>query len=578
MCGIFGIVGRPADGDDEAMRAMGERLAHRGPDDGATRRSSLGIMGVRRLAIVDPRGSEQPVRNEDDTIQLTLNGEIYNFRELRRRLVDRGHAFATNGDAETIVHAYEEHGLECVCGICAACSRSRSSDQARGRVVLARDHLGKKPLYYTLRGDRLIYASELKALFADGSPTPPIDRRSLRHYLTFKHVPSPRTIFEGIFQLASGTLAIHERGELSVQRYWRPRFTGDARIDEQEAEERLVELLRDAVRVRMAASDVPIGASLSGGLDSSLVVALMAECGAARLKTFSLGYEPRVEHKRDAEFARAVARRFGTLHHEETISTSEIAAELPRVLEAFDEPFAGTITSFWLSRVIGSHVKVAFSGDGADELFGSYAAHRHAAALHANGTSDAEEFGLWRTRFAAFTDAEKDELLVADDVPRDDDSATLLGALFAQSASGDIVNATLEVDCRTLACADQVLTYADRLLDGCIRWKCARRSWIEPSWTSSARFPRTTRSPRTRPSVCCEASRAASCRQASSTGRRKVSSSRWIRGWAMSWRPCCATCSRPRGCVTGSSPPRSSSAWSASISRRYATIPRSCGP
>jgi asparagine synthase (glutamine-hydrolysing) len=380
---------------------MGKRLAHRGRDDAAVVRSPLGFMGIQRLAVIDLRDGTQPVRNEIGSIQAVLNGEVYNYRALRERLRALGHAFASRGDAETIVHAYEEYGLDCVLHFRGMFAFALF-DASRGRVVLACDPMGKKPLYYALRGERLLYASELKALLCDPALPRAIDRRALRHYFTFKNVPSPLTIFEGICRLSPGTIAVYENGALTLRQYRRPLFVGDAVMSEGEAEERLTELLREAVRLRIEASDVPVGAFLSGGLDSSLIVALMAEHAGAPVKTFALGYTPRVGHKNDVDFAREVAERFGCEHHELTITGAIIADELACALETFDEPFGGAITSFWLSRFIASQVKVALSGDGADELFGSYAAHRHAATVRAFGAEVA--FGAWRTRFCAFTD------------------------------------------------------------------------------------------------------------------------------------------------------------------------------
>jgi len=458
VCGIFGIVGRRSEGDLACMREMGDRLAHRGPDGEGFYACPLGLMGMRRLAIIDAGAGAQPASNEDGAIRLTLNGEIYNFKELRERLARAGHAFTSAGDTETIAHAYEEYGTDLV-------HRLRGMfafalfDRRRERAFFARDRFGKKPLYYAERDGRLVYASEIKAIFADPAVPRELDREALSHYFTFKHIPSPRTAFQGVRQLEPGTFAVYEDGKLSVHRYWRPSFAGDARIGEEEAQVRLIALLRDAVGARMEASDVPMGVFLSGGVDSSLIAALAAERGGAPLKTFSLGYVPRVAHKNDVDFAREIAARFGTEHHEVTISASTIADECVSALSALDEPFGGAISSFWLARAVGARVKVALCGDGADELFGSYAAHRRAALLPPNSAQGL--LGAWRARFYAFTDEEKRALLT-DDARGTEDSAGLLQTFFAQASSEDRVNAVLEVDCRTLL-PDQVLVYADRL-------------------------------------------------------------------------------------------------------------------
>ncbi|HVA38730.1 MAG TPA: asparagine synthase (glutamine-hydrolyzing) [Candidatus Dormibacteraeota bacterium] len=481
MCGIYGIAGRQNAADLALAAAMDERLRHRGPDDTGRRESPLGVCGMRRLAIIDLSSGSQPMVNEAGDRWVTLNGEIYNYRELRRELEARGHRFRTHSDTEVVLHGYEAFGDGVV-------DRLRGMfaiavwDERKQRLLLARDRVGKKPLYYALRSGRLIFASELKALLADPSVSREIDRRALWHYLTFKNVPAPLSIFSDVRTLPPGHLAVFSEGELAIREYWRPSFTGTTALGEEEAAARLLEILREAVRLRVLASDVPVGAYLSGGIDSSLIVALMAELGGTRLATFSLGYADRVAHKSDVEYARMMARRLGTEHHEIIVSTDEIAAELPAVVRAFDEPFAGTISSFWLSRAIASHVKVALSGDGADELFGSYANHRMAAVvarLRATPEPAAGDFGsfaqardlaltamrepehLWRTRFAAFTDAQKRELL-ADGDAGFESSADFLAPFYRDADPHDVVNATLEVDCRTLL-PDQVLTYVDRL-------------------------------------------------------------------------------------------------------------------
>ncbi|MDE2571908.1 MAG: asparagine synthase (glutamine-hydrolyzing), partial [bacterium] len=480
MCGIYGVAGRYAAGDLALARMMDARLVHRGPDERGLHESPLALQGMRRLSIIDLASGDQPISNEAGDRWVTLNGEIYNYRELRAELEIRGHRFRTQSDTEVVLAGYEAFGDSVV-------DRLRGMyafaicDERRGRVVLARDRIGKKPLYYHLRAGRLVYASELKALLADAGISRQIDRRALWHYLTFKNVPSPLSIFSSVRTLPPGHLAVFCEGDLAVREYWRPAFGGAAEIGEEEAAERLIEILREAVRLRVLASDVPVGAYLSGGLDSSLIATLMVELGGARLKTFSLGYADRPAHKSDIDFARLMAQRLGTEHHELIVSIDDIADGLPAVVRAFDEPFAGTISSFWLSRAIAAHVKVALSGDGADELFGSYADHRMAAVvahLRSSGTRSAADFGsfaeardlalraaeepdhLWRTRFAAFTDAQKRDLL-AEDYSGIESSADLLAPLY-RDARGDLVNATLEVDCRTLL-PDQVLTYVDRL-------------------------------------------------------------------------------------------------------------------
>lgn len=480
MCGIYGIIGAVRPVDRAVAAEMDRRLTHRGPDDSGVRESPLGLLGMRRLSIIDLAGGHQPLCDESQRIWVTLNGEIYNYRELRRDLETRGHRFATMSDTEVVAHAYEAYGDDCVTHLRGMFALA-IFDEQRDRVMIARDRIGKKPVYYASRNGRVFYASELKALLASPEVSREIDPRALWHYLTFKNVPAPFTIFRNMFVLPAGSLMTIEGGTVSVRSYWKPRFDGSSTLSADEAGDRLLELLRDAVAVRVAASDVPVAAYLSGGVDSSLVVALMAELAPKPLHTFSLGYSERVGHKNDVEFARVVSQQFGTEHHELEVSTDEIVSDLPDVIKTFDEPFSGTITSYWLSRLIGARVKVALSGDGADELFGSYADHRMAACVqHLRGTA-ARESGdyawfngnraladrcveesdpQWRTRFAAFTDAEKRDL-VSPELRQFEGSAAFLEP-FYNDATGDTVNRTLEVDCRTLL-PDQVLTYADRL-------------------------------------------------------------------------------------------------------------------
>lgn len=481
MCGIYGIVGALSDGDDRVVQAMDARLRHRGPDDTGARLSPLGILGMRRLSIIDLEGGHQPISDESGTIWVTLNGEIYNYREIRGRLAEAGHRFRTSTDTEVLAHAYEEYGDKLVHELRGMFAFALF-DERRRRVLFARDRLGKKPLYFARRNGRLMYASELKALLAAPDVSREIDMRALWHFLTFKNVPAPLSIFRGVHQLSPGHIATYDcnSDEFHSRSYWRPRVTADSKLNEDEAAQELLSRLREAVSLRVDAADVPVGAYLSGGVDSSLIVALMAERSTRRVKTFALGYSTKVAHKNDLAFAREMASRFGTEHTELELSVDQVAGALPQVVRCFDEPFAGTITSYWLSELIGKNVKVALSGDGADELFGSYADHRMAAAvdvLRSGRSLERGEFfagrgtfaqdcarqsdSAWRTRFCAFTDEEKLALL-GPGFRGFEASAELLAPFYAESSGPDAVARTLEVDCRTLL-PDQILTYVDRL-------------------------------------------------------------------------------------------------------------------
>jgi len=349
-------------------------------------------------------------------------------------------------------------------------------DERRDRVLLARDHIGKKPLYLWRNGRELVFASEIKAIAAHPAFVKRIDDQAFWHYLTFKNVPAPMSIYAGVIAVPQGTLAVWSHGELTLKPFWRPSFNGGSQLGEEEASEHLLALLQKAVHARMVAADVPVGCFLSGGIDSSLVVALAMEGRSTPIETFSLGYEEQIEHKGDLPFARLMAQRLGTNHHELLLRPSDVLAALPHIVDAFDEPFSAVTSTYYLTALIRKYVKVAVAGDGADELFGSYAAHRMAAVaseLRAGGRdygwfaqnralADAaagEPDYVWRTRFAAFTDAQKRELVPGAD--RFGDSAQLLRPLY-EEATGDLVNRTLEVECRTLL-PDQVLAFVDRL-------------------------------------------------------------------------------------------------------------------
>ncbi|MDQ6929824.1 MAG: asparagine synthase (glutamine-hydrolyzing) [Candidatus Eremiobacteraeota bacterium] len=477
MCGIYGIAGKLRRGDDALAALMDQCIAHRGPDDSGIDRSPMGFIGMRRLAIVDLNSGNQPISNEDGSIRVVFNGEIYNYQLLRNQLRALGHTFKTQSDTEILVHAYEAWGdefVERLSGMFAIAI----IDERRQRLFFARDHMGKKPLYFWEDAGRLIFCSEVKGILLHPDFTRTIDGDAFWHYLTFKNIPAPLSIYKGVMQLPQGTSAIWEAGVLRTRQYFRPEFTGELDIAEEEAAAELLRLMRAAVQSRMLVSDVPVGAYLSGGLDSSFIVALAAEFMDRPLDTFSLGYAHPVAHKSDLQYARQIALQYRTNHRELLLTTDQMIAGLPGIVEAFDEPFGAGTSPYYLSALIGEHVKVALTGDGADELFGSYAAHRMAPVVeqvrqgnpHVNfesffGDRDlalqcaAEDDHVWRTRFCAFTDAEKRELVVGSE--RFAPSSSWLEP-FYQQAYGDLTNRTLEVECRTLL-PDQILTYVDRL-------------------------------------------------------------------------------------------------------------------
>jgi asparagine synthase (glutamine-hydrolysing) len=376
MCGICGIVG-----NDPVDRAVLERmtrtLVHRGPDDEGFHvarfedGTAVGL-GFRRLSIIDLESGNQPISNEDGSLQVVLNGEIYNFRTLREELESRGHRFATNADTEVIVHLYEEIGLRCVERLNGMFAFALW-DEAERRLVLARDRFGKKPLYYADLGDSLLFGSELKALLEHPRCPRRLDFESVSRYLAVEYVPTPRSIFEGVRKLPAGHCLIRQEGTTSIEQYWDLSVDPDrTALSDDEYAERFRQHLRDAVRRRLI-SDVPLGAFLSGGIDSSSVVALMAEAlPAGAVKTFSIGFDERSFD--ESSHARRVARHFGTEHHAELFTPRVMADLLPDVGDFMDEPFADAsiLPTYLLSRFTREHVTVALGGDGADELLAGY--------------------------------------------------------------------------------------------------------------------------------------------------------------------------------------------------------------
>lgn len=375
MCGIAGI--RDFEDDpvaDADLGAMCAAMVHRGPDDeGHYLGSGVGL-AMRRLSIIDLAGGRQPIANEDRTVWAILNGEIYNYRQLRAELEQRGHTFATASDTEVIVHLYEEHGkrfvekLRGMFGIAVWDERSRT-------LVLARDRLGIKPLHYTQVGSRLLWASELKALLALDEVQRSIDWQSLCFLLTFQHTSQQRTIVAGVHKLEPGCRLVAAPGRaFRIERYWEPHFVPDHARSVEATAERLRELLEESVRMHLM-SDVPLGAFLSGGLDSSSVVATMARMIDTPVQTFSIGFsEPAFDERR---FAQRVAREFGTQHHEMVVEPDALRF-IDDLAWHLDEPLgdASAIPTYLVSQLAAQHVKVVLSGDGGDELFGGYDKYR----------------------------------------------------------------------------------------------------------------------------------------------------------------------------------------------------------
>jgi len=371
MCGIAGMVGRRGEIIDAAdIRRMCQTIVHRGPDDeGIVTRSAAGL-GMRRLSIIDVAGGRQPIHNEDHTVWTVFNGEIYNFLELRAELEGRGHSFCTQSDTEVIVHLYEETGVECVTKLRGMFAIALW-DEKRQRLLLARDRLGKKPLHYALHKGGILFGSEIKAILAVAPELAETNPEGILQYFYFGYVPDPLTAFRQIHKLPPGHVLEFADGEISVRQYWDvPAYGTYEPKSEEECLEMLEAKLSEAVRVRLM-SEVPLGALLSGGVDSSIVVALMARESSSAVKTYSIGF---AEDKfNESHYARMIAERFGTDHHEMVVDPDieETIAYLTSILE---EPFGDSsmLPTYYVCRMARQGVTVALSGDGGDEMFAGY--------------------------------------------------------------------------------------------------------------------------------------------------------------------------------------------------------------
>ena len=376
MCGIVGVVNLDgARADSTLLARMNEAIRHRGPDEeGAYLEGHVGL-AMRRLAIIDLAGGQQPIANEDRTCWIVFNGEIYNYRELKKRLEDLGHRFRTDCDTEAIVHAYEEFGANCprhLRGMFAFAIW----DTRRQELFLARDRVGKKPLLYAKTPGAFVFGSEFTALLPHPAVSRDVDREAVHHYLSFMCVPAPMTAYRSIRKLEPGhSLTLTRDGQLKTERYWQPDFTRKIEITEEEAGARALELLREVVRVRLM-SEVPLGAFLSGGVDSSAVVTLMAEESGTPVKTFSIGFDE--QDFSELHHARRVAERVGADHHEFVVRPDALEV-LPTLVEHYGEPYADSsaIPTYYVSRETRRHVTVALNGDGGDECFAGY--ERYAA-------------------------------------------------------------------------------------------------------------------------------------------------------------------------------------------------------
>lgn len=487
MCGVAGVLGK---NDIQTVYRMLACMEHRGPDDEHAVHGDGYSFGARRLSIVGVADGRQPLSNESGSIWAAQNGELYNYPAVKKDLLKKGHKLSTNCDTEILPHLYDEYGFDLVNhidGMFAICVW----DKENKRGILARDRMGKKPLYYFRDGHSIYFASEIKCLLQIPGFQKRINHEALSNFLSFKHVPSPITIFEGIFVLPPGHRLIFQEGkEPKIERYWELDFSGSSQFNdasEEELTQHLLKLLREAVQRRLM-SDVPIGFFLSGGIDSSLSTVLAQELSPDPIKTFTLTYADgsTTEGKDlDQKWAKWTAQKYGTEHYEETVEFSHFPENLRKILACFDEPFAGTVSTYFLSGLISNHVKVALSGDGADELFGSYLSHRLAAPLSNyekyKATGNAELIKpfqqqtdilskfyepndwQWRSKLFVYSDKEKAELLAPDmSQAANFSSSERLRNDFANLSAKDPLNRILEAEYKTIF-PDQVLAFVDRL-------------------------------------------------------------------------------------------------------------------
>jgi asparagine synthase (glutamine-hydrolysing) len=493
MCGICGHLGpepgAPADG--QAVRRMADALAHRGPDAEGFFEEGPAALGHRRLSIIDLRAdANQPMPNEDGSVTAVVNGEIYNFAELRAGLEQRGHRFRSRSDSEVIVHLYEELGEDCVTPLRGMFAFAVWDSRGR-RLLLARDRVGKKPLVYSHRADGFWFASELCALLAALPERPPVDLDAIDQYLTLQYVPSPLTAFQGICKLPPAhTLLICPGQAPRLRRYWRLSYAPGPPVDAREAVAEVRALMEEAVKLRTVA-DVPLGAFLSGGIDSSTVVALLARQASGPVRTFSIDFP--AADTGETRYARLVAERYGTQHEEMTVSPDMVSV-LPEIVRHYGEPFAdeSAVPVYYLSQMTRRHVVVALSGDGGDEAFAGYpryALERLARRLQRLPGPTPRLVGgllrrlpgapLWPVRefgrlldapvteryfllLGHFTQADKERVVgpALLERARQDRVGKSFAELLRQSDAGDAVNRFLDLDTQTYL-PDDILTKVD---------------------------------------------------------------------------------------------------------------------
>lgn len=355
----------------DVVRAVNDELKHRGPDDEGYYFDAHGrcTLGHRRLSIIDLATGHQPIFNEDETVAIVFNGEVYNFMDLRKDLEGRGHRFKSNTDTEVILHLYEEYGINCI-KMLRGMFAFALWDSVRGRLLLARDRVGKKPLYYSIVNETLYFASEIQALYKIPCLKRDLNYHSIDLFLTYSYIPSPHTIYKDIRKLPPAHYLCFDQASLEIGNYWKPDFRRKLSISYEEAREELIRILTESVKIRLI-SDVPLGVFLSGGLDSSTIVAIMSQQSRKPVKTFSIGFNDKKYN--EIPYARMVARRYKTEHQELIVEPNALEI-LPGIIRHYGEPYgdSSALPTWYLSEMTRQHVTVALNGDGGDELFGGY--------------------------------------------------------------------------------------------------------------------------------------------------------------------------------------------------------------
>jgi asparagine synthase (glutamine-hydrolysing) len=495
MCGIAGVVSasRESNINEGLVRHMCDQIVYRGPDDEGIYVADGAGLGMRRLSIIDLSGGHQPVFNEDRNAWIVFNGEIYNFPELRPELESRGHRFYTKTDTEVIIHLYEEMGADCVKKLRGMFALALY-DKTKRKLTLARDRLGKKPLYYALHKGNLYFASEVKSILAVAPELAEVNGQALLEYLYYQYVPEPISAFTGIQKLPAGHLLEFERGEITIRQYWDlPRYNTHFPKSEEECLEELEQRLLEATKIRLI-SDVPLGAFLSGGTDSSTIVALMARASSKPVKTFSIGFTK--DDFDETRYARMVAEKFGTEHHE-MILEPDVVQTVEHLTSSLEEPFGDSsmLPTYYVSQMARQHVTVALSGDGGDEIFAGYDRYR----IHADrkifehipewarkfyrerifphvprgmrGRTLSYNLSLpWQERYidriSFLPDFERDTELLSDEfraiLRRGDDPGNVLRRRFAAAPTDEPVSQLLYVDTKTYL-VDDILTKVDRM-------------------------------------------------------------------------------------------------------------------